>query len=292
MLERIDFSDIYKFIASIGLVLIIAAILLPIFLFQFNVVKNYQSIDLKIISETVRQSIQLQDKLIYWLINFWWLLSSLCLLSGSIIFGYGIRKWGKRQAVIDKLQDLDLQEKEKIIMPASQEEVNKKLNEDVDEIEDDNSKKPSILQSYNIFENKVVNSIRTNDPNIKINHNARVNNFIYDLIIIKRLSNQERLHEVCEIKYYQKEIFYSYVQHGISSFLLAVANYDKFVAADDSRINVRYYMIWVCTSQDQKKRLESYLDKALIYSNEKGVRLTIILKLDSELDSIKDELLK
>ncbi len=291
MLERIDFSDIYKFLSSIGLVLMIAAIFLPMFLFQLDIVKNYQNTDSKIISNTVKQSIQYQEKLICWLLTWWWVISGLCFIIGLIFFTHGIKKWSKRQAVLDKMQDLDLQEKEKIIIPASQEEVNKKLNEDVDEIEDDNSKKPSILQSYNLIENKVFNSIRTNDPNIKINHNARVNTFIYDLIIIKRVSYQEKLHKVCEIKYYQKEIFYSYVQHGISSFLLAVGNYEKYVAADDRRINVKYYMIWICTSQDQKKRLELYIDKALTYSNEKGVRLTIILKLDSELDSIKDELL-
>lgn len=293
MLEKIEFSDIYKFLSSVGLVLILAAVLLPIYLFQIDITKYCQNIDSKQISETVKHSILLHDNLTFSLLKCWPFISLLAFVFGALLFGYGIFRWNKRQIILDKMQDLDLQGKEKIIKEASQEEVNKKLNEDADEIEEieeDDGKRSLVLESYKAIESRVIDSIKTDDPNIRINHNARVNNFVYDLIIIKYLDNRRRLHKVCEIKYYQKEIFYSYVKHGISSFLLAVSNYEKLVA-DDPRIIAEYYMIWICTNSDQKIRLERYTRLAREYSAEKGVNLNIIIKLESELESIRNVLL-
>jgi hypothetical protein len=290
MLDKIDYSDIYKFLSSIGLVLIITAVLIPIFIFQFDVVKDYRGINLQIISDIAKQSIQYQEKLVFWLIKLWWILSSACLLSGLLIFGYGIKKWSSRQKVRDKIESLGVLEKEKMLNPASQNEVEKKRKEDADEIEEDGSNDPVILQSYKTIEDNVINSLTIKDQNIQIRSHLRLNNYIYDLVIIYKLLNQKRLHKVCEIKYYQKEIFYTYVLSGISSFLLSILNYNKYIAFGERRIKVEYYMIWICATQEQKGRLELYRDKAMVYSKERGIDLTIILKTDTELNSIKDEL--
>lgn len=119
-----------------------------------------------------------------------------------------------------------------------------------------------MLQSYEAIENQVFKAIVITDTNIKVNHNARAGKFVYDLVIVNRILEHERLHKVCEIKYYQKEIFYAYVQHGISSFLLAASNYERYISTDDRRVRIEYYMIWICTNQEQKKRLESYKVRA------------------------------
>lgn len=71
MLDKIEFSDIYKFLASIGIGLILAAFLLPIYLFQIDLLKNYRNIDIVRIAYTMKQSIQSQDTLSYLLMNNW-----------------------------------------------------------------------------------------------------------------------------------------------------------------------------------------------------------------------------
>lgn len=290
MLDKIDFSDIYKFLSSIGLVLIVAAILIPFFVFQIDLSKNH-NIEINTISNLVKQSIQYQDFAINIVLKLWWGFSAILLIIGVILFILGLTKWKKRQKVLDKIQDIDLYYKEQLIKEANSKEIINKAEEDADDICDANFNKRSFLQHYKFIELKVINAIKTNNSNIRIVPNAKLGNFVYDLIIIERVSNNERIHKICEIKYYQKEIFYSYLHRGVSSFLLSISNYQNYMVKDDRRIHLKFYMIWICNSIEQKERLVSYRKKAKEFSKNKGVNLEIIIKQDSEIESLKNELL-
>lgn len=289
MLDRIDFSDIYKFLSSIGLALIVAAILIPFFVFQIDLSKNH-ILDTNTIPEIVKDSIQYQDCAINLVLKFWWIFSIILLVAGGILFLIGITKWNKRQEILDKIQEMDLRNKERLIKEANSKEISNKAEEDAEEINESDFNKRAFLQHYKSIELKIINSIKTNNPNIRIAPNAKLGKFVYDLLIIERLSNNERIHKICEIKYYQKEILYSYLHRGISSFLLSISHYQNYLVKDDRRIRLKFYMIWICNSIEQKNRLVSYKDKAMKFSKSKGVNIEIIIKQDSEIESIINEL--
>jgi hypothetical protein len=292
MLDKVEFSDLYKFLASLGLGMMVVALCFPFFLFQIDITKNYQVVNST--SGFLKQFILQQEKIGCLLFDWWWVISIIIFFTGGFLFIDGIRKWGKRQSVIDKSQDLDLLEKEKI-KKASQSEVDKKLSEDVSEIEEaaeteDVDSRRIVFQTYKSIEKKVIDSLVTVDSTIKKQNNVKVNNFVYDLVIIKRLSDIQRLHKVCEIKYYQKIIHYSYLLQGVSSFLLAANNYERYVVADDPRINVEYYIIWIYANPNQKELLDKYKVKVISYAQEKGIDLRIIVKAESELGNLKEDL--
>lgn len=287
MIDKIEYSDLYKFLSSIGLVLIVASLSIPFFIFQIDILKHYRNLNLKVISEISRKSIQIQENSINLILNYWWILSGFLFLGGAIILFIGIKKWNKRQKVCDKTQDISLQEKEKLIQPASAKAINKKIEDEADLEGSAQSTIMAALKNYKSVESKVVDAVKTVSPSIKINPQARVGNFVYDLIIIERKSPVESIHKVCEIKYYQKEIFYSYIKHGVSSFLLAAENYQKIMVLGDNRIRIEYYLIWICINDEQIHRLGTYVNMAERYSIEKGIKLNIILKKESEINSIK-----
>ncbi len=293
MLDKVEFSDLYKFLASLGLGMIIIAICFPFFLFQVDIAKNYQVVNST--SSFLKQFISQQERVGYWLFDWWWIISAIAFCTGGVIFIYGVRKWSQRQSVLDKSQDLDLLEKEKI-KKATQSDVDKKLNEDVDEMEDVESvenldNRNTVFQTYQSIEKRVITSIPMDAPRIRKQDNVKVNNFVYDLVIIKRLSDSQRLHKVCEIKYYQKIIRYSYLIQGISSFLLAAANYERYVVADDRRIITQYYIIWIYADPSQRGLLDKYKTKVISYAQEKGIELNIIVRSEAELENIKNDLL-
>jgi hypothetical protein len=295
MWDKVEFSDLYKFLASLGLGMIIIALCFSFFLFQVDVVKGYQ-ID-KSTTDCLKHSVSQQEKIGYWLFDWWWIISTVIFCIGMALLIYGVIKWRERQRVLDKSQDLDLLEKEKI-KKATQIDVDKKLSEDVDEIEDNEDvglierigDRKVIYQAYQSIEKRVFSSLAIDDPKVRIQDNIKVNNFIYDLVIIKRLSDNQRLHKICEIKYYQKIIRYSYLFQGISSFLLAANNYERYVVAGDRRIIIEFYIIWIYSDSSQRVLLEKYRAKVIDYSRERGVEINIIVKHDSDIDSLKNDL--
>lgn len=293
MFDKIEFSDIYKFISSIGIVLIVAAVLIPLFIFQIDLVKNYKDVDVSQLTVELQETIEYQNKALNNVFKYWWIISGLLFIAGIAISVIGVLKWKTRQDVIDKLQDLDLLEKEKLIQEAPISDVAQKIEEDAEEINETNQDKELFKEKYKTLEKRVIESIDVNNQDIQIRHNAKVGSFVYDLIIIKRISLKESVHKVCEIKYYQKEIFYSYIQHGVSSFLLSISNYlNNLSPGPMGSISSSFYIIWICNSNSQLLQLHSYAEKAKQFSRNKGVNLNIIITLESNIEIIKDELLK
>jgi len=291
MLDKIDFTDIYKFIASIGLALVIAAFIIPVFVFQLDLTKNYRDIELTKLSSLIKESMDNQEKVINDIIKIWWFFSLISFLGGILLMVIGILNWKKRQNVIDRLQDIALLEKENNIKTAPASEIDNKVNEDADEIEETNQNRASFIQDYKSLEKRIFEALSIKDQNIKLTRNAKVGNYVYDLIIIQHISEGKRIHFVCEIKYYQKGIFYSYIQQGVSSFLLAISNYWNNFNDDRKRVQIEPVMIWICRNTDQKTQLLSYKDKVRKYAENRGIHLNIIIRLDTEINILINDLM-
>jgi hypothetical protein len=290
MFDKFEFSDIYKFISSIGITFVAFAFAIPIILFQIDVLKYYKTDNFNKFPETIHKSIEIQQSLVYYSLKFWWAISSVFLILGFSIFLYGICRWKKRQNVLDKIQDLDLESKENNIKIANKTEINTKIKEDAEEINSAGKDRLSFISSYKSIERKIFDATQIYKPNIKITRNAKVGKYIYDLIIIKRISAIKRIHKVCEIKYYQNSLLYSTIQHGIANFLLSISNYKNEISVDDRRIEFEFFMIWIC-KDSVFNILKAYSIKAKQFSKNKGINLKIIILHEKDIDNIYDKLL-
>jgi hypothetical protein len=131
-MDKLDFSDLYKFTVSIGVVLIFFAILLP-WLFLSNsfdsMVKANELIELTSTGQLLVDSRQATAA--------WYLQNSLGLsltigLSGAILMIFGLYRWYNRQDELDRMQQYQVEIAARQVMPLSPEVALKKAKEELD----------------------------------------------------------------------------------------------------------------------------------------------------------------
>lgn len=133
---KIDYSSFYKFVTSVGILLILAAAALPWFVFQLSipaVEPNTTSFDLVEIAKDERASQYL------WIVQATPWISAVLAISGLLVTIYGIVTWKKRQAKQDKDEDAKYEYNQEALRttPASDDDKEEKLDEEAREDEED-----------------------------------------------------------------------------------------------------------------------------------------------------------
>ena len=233
-MEKIDYSDINKFLVSIGLVLIGFSILVPYFFLKEDFSIYINQSELLKYDEEIRRIITQKQKLVF---NIQSKITciSICLFSiGLITMIIGLFRWFKRQSKIDEKFDKEISKLDLEIKSLTPEEKIEKINNEVDEIQiaeqlESNSNpnlskesKEILYQNYANTELAFYNKFKLfNSPNFEVFTEQKLGNRFYIDVILKSksLKFKDRL---IEIKYYKNPI-------PITSLLLTLTQLQTYV---------------------------------------------------------------
>jgi len=223
-MEKIEYSDINKFLVSVGITLIIIAFLLPwLYLREpFDLILTQDQIskltkDAQIII-AIRQGFILQT------ISYVQFATIGLFILGSISITVGLWRWFVKQKDLDKRELIITARHEYEYKQLTEEEVAKKAEDEFEALKQDTTNSqittqttivrdefiPNYLQLERSFFNKLVQFFQ-ND--FKIYSNRRIDKYEYDIILENR--QEKHLDYIFEIKYYPKQYSKTNLQEAV-----------------------------------------------------------------------------
>ncbi len=205
-MEKIDYGDINKFLASLGIVIIAMSIIVPYLylkedyglIIRMDDIGSLTEPSLNII-ETKQEAVLFIQKYIPWL-------SCILFFVGVIILTVGVCRWRKRQDKLDKKLDIEIGKAEFELKALTPKEVEAKAKSEVI-ITDGSTQYPA--HKYIQIENGIINRLKSySSDNFAVLPNQGVNSKYRSMIeidiLLKSLKSnlQDR---IIEIKYYKNQ---------------------------------------------------------------------------------------
>jgi hypothetical protein len=277
-MNRVEFSDINKFFASIGLILIGLALFLPWIINQNSDLLFLDKENLNTLSPESIQIITKQQNYLLFLSNsLSWLIPVLFLL-GFFLLCYGLWQWKKRQKVIDQIQDLDLKAKQH--QNLTLEDRKEIKEEELMEAKPEDIK--TEVDKYIAIENKIYKKLL---PYYRVNYetisNIRIGLYNYDIILKSRYI-KVRADLILEVKYYKTQLIYNRLFDATMQFFQAINHYENNLQRRAIPI-----LIFVYETDGEKEKISEYKEKLIAYSQEMGKKIRVKFFKESELDSVE-----
>lgn len=296
-MEKLKYDSLYKFIVSIGIVIMI----LP-FGFIFGILNKNDTVlvsqnEINQLTNTAKEIIYLEQDYKYLILSKPILFSTITMilfLIGSVIVIYGIIQWkDKVQKYEDKSRELSNKLLEKQIKSLTLEEKEEKIKEDIEEEKIEIKAKNSNvmihkqrIDKYMDIQETVYRSIRKQFNNYKIFEEVKLENQIYDCIALD--NSEYALHDyIFEIKYFSS---IKSIKGKIKSLESKILE-KEMLYYENSKRYARTVLIIVVDNFDDKDKLEN--KKLLDEINERNrylskIVVTGIKGIDDELRKIKN----
>lgn len=296
-MEKLKYDSLYKFIVSIGIVIVI----LP-FGFIFGILNKNDTVlvsqnEINQLTNTAKEIIYLEQDYKYLILSKPILFSTITMilfLIGSVIVIYGIIQWkDKVQKYEDKSRELSNKLLEKQIKSLTLEEKEEKIKEDIEEEKIEIKAKNSNvmihkqrIDKYMDIQETVYRSIRKQFNNYKIFEEVKLENQIYDCIALD--NSEYALHDyIFEIKYFSSIKSIKGKIKSLESKMLE----KEMLYYENSKRYARTVLIIVVDNFDDKDKLEN--KKLLDEINERNrylskIVVTGIKGIDDDLRKIKN----
>lgn len=237
-MEKFEFSDINKFLTSLGVILIILAVS-----FQFLLIYNMdilliKNTDIKNLTNDAIFTIRNHQNHLRWLSKYGKFISVSIGILGIISISIGIYRWIARQNISDAIQNLDLEEKK--ITSRTEVEKNERLKEEATKLLADHAEE--IFSNIEPFNPVVKVGIDEYVKNSKLaeeiiftkvaaaytanyipKKNVSVDGNEYDIILYSK-QNDKRSDIIVEIKFIDPLIFHR-VTESLRQFISAFSTY-------------------------------------------------------------------
>lgn len=225
-MNRVEYSDIYKFITSVGLLFIGISFLFPVLVIQFSNSLIQADVD-KWDDWNLEEARTLFIEILNGLILNIRIASIGIGVIGLGLFSYGIYNWRARQRVIDAIQNEDLKSRQlENLSPEAKEDIIKSeiIREEIpqEEIMDNSDFIDSYMQIENGVYKKLASTFR---GNYEVMQNIQLSRFTYD-IIMKSKYTHRRGDLIIEIKYYSNKLSLEKVRDDATAFIEAVKFYE------------------------------------------------------------------
>lgn len=200
-MEKLQYDSFYKFIVSLGIILIVSPTLAFYYLMSDEFTSIISTKKFNTLTETSQEIILKQSMLLKNLICIMPYILILFVFIGFTLIIYGSRKWHAIQLELDKQVTLDTQTKERHLKQMTPTEIiNKACNE---VLKENNETSPNefhgneSLLKFLAIENFAFNYIKSKLPKTyKIKQNVRVGKYEYDIIAISAHDNIDLLYEI------------------------------------------------------------------------------------------------
>jgi len=243
MVDKVEFSDLYKFSASIGLILIALSIATPwlinhdasFVLIKYSDMNNLTPSGRAIIVQQ-QTSLEFINKHIIFICSF-------LFFSGLSLLGWSIQKWKVRQEIIDLIQDEELRAKQfqnlsieekrnQIIQENNIEEREPKVISE-SQINDDESPEQRLKDSANEIisnildiENKLYNKISSDASSKYLSYqNVRADGVEFDIILESRYNKLK--HRIIEIQVFNSRLSKQNLIRSMNRTFMSKLSYEK-----------------------------------------------------------------
>ncbi|WP_339921033.1 hypothetical protein [uncultured Flavobacterium sp.] len=235
-MNKIEFTDINRFLTSLGTIFIGLAFLLPWFIIQNNSVVLIDEEKIKKLTPIAKEIIQNQQNTLLTVNNLFPIISSTLVLTGFLMLFLGLYRWNKRQLITDRIQDEELKSKEfqnlstemkrEIIADDIKLADDIELNDDENDLNIDENLNQDIDNYLNI-ENRIYLQLaefykREYSPS----QNIKIGNFNYD-VILKSKDISLRSDKIIEIKFYKNTISIENLKEAATQLTLSSKYYEK-----------------------------------------------------------------
>lgn len=231
-MDKIEFSDVYKFLASIGILLMGLSVLIPWFInhnASFLLIESKKLTELtataKTIIENQQNSLLTFNGIIVWI-------SPILFAMGLSLTAWSVFSWRKRQLVIDGIQDEELKSKQ--MQNISEVEKRNLVREDITDeilvnseipIEDFHAQEiqqetlDDQVDKYIDLENRIYNSIlKTHQNSFAAFQNIKIENVTFD-IVLRAKPNQVSTDRLIEIKYFKSNLNFDILSTTLSTLV-------------------------------------------------------------------------
>ena len=213
-MDKLQYDSFYKFIVSVGIVLIVA----PLFCLHYLVSGSYDIImtqeEANNLSEISSDFLSIKIKYVQKIFKYLPTTCILIIIIGVFFVFWGCLKWFQIQKTLDQITKLDLEEKELHIQSMSAKEIAEKvINEDIENHENPSSDsqitRSNLTASARIRKTFEIEDACYSYLKIKLNRkynvyqNAKVGNCDYDIIASSKYNNIDLLYE---IKYWNNPV--------------------------------------------------------------------------------------
>ena len=230
-MNKIEFSDVNRFLASLGLICIGLAFFLPWFVNQNNSLLIIEQDKIQKLTPAAQQIVTKQQNTLLTLNNVLPTVSIGLIVVGFILLIWGIIRWTKRQTVLDKIQDEELRAKE--IQNLSSQEKRDLLETEIEKTEEDLPVKTNEadrqleIDSYIQIENSIFLQLSQNfKTNYTPSQNVRIGSFEYDIILKSKALTQYK-DRIIEIKFFKNQLTYSNIKDAATKLILACNHYEE-----------------------------------------------------------------
>lgn len=272
MMDKIQYDSFYKFLVSIGVILIIA----PLFALNYIISGTYNIILSKTeynnLSNFSLNLINMKLNCLNTLYSIFPIACILLIIIGLICLLYGCKKWSNIQKNLDEITLLDIQEKKLNIEKMSTSEIiEKAIKEDAENQEDmqqstNSDSETEIKYTYNTAREKMLKALQIEDacykyikmklsPKYILHQNVKVENHEFDIIASSKYDNIDLLYE---IKYWRKPV-------PKSAIIKLLENVEKRGVSYENNLhrNFKFIIIIVSTKEGLiplRQQLEQYVE--------------------------------
>lgn len=293
-MQKIDYSDINKFLVSIGLVLIGLAILCPYLYFkesfgiyiEVDQIEKFQKPIQDLISNKQKTIINIQS-IVPWV--------SFCLLFlGTISCIAGLYRWFKRQAKLDEKFDKELRKLDLEIESMTPEEKENRTKQEVQEIEiqefleaenlKTNSQK---YQKYFQIERDVINNFKYRcSSNYKVLAQQKLANK-YEVDLLLKAKSVLIPDKIVEIKYFGTRILWNVIKQSIRQLDKTTTYYQNATGNEVIPILIIVYNSEV----NSKERMNGLKSKYLQFAENIPAPDRLLIKYipENEIDTLNPE---
>lgn len=285
-MNKVEFSDLYKFLTSMGLLFMA----LP-FVVLWSTINSMKEIDVDTLSSlppNVKEYISTKQS---FFIKYGDGILIGVFIVGILLFCFGIYSWNERQKKNDQKQDIELDELMKSMTSVPEEEKEQSIGREIvqEEIAESDIEetiqangnprvprppyrgeaKKEQVSKYRDIENQVISVVKSSAlRQMKIRENVRVGNVEFDLF----LKGKDKFIFV-EIKYYSKKIFYSFLSQGLDNFISNVRRFSLSSKIELSRFEL--VMVWVYSDRSQYEKIIDYSKRCEGEASFQGINLKI-----------------
>lgn len=271
-MNKIEFSDVNRFLASLGLISIGLAFFLPWFINQNNTLLIIEQKKILELTPTAQLIIAKQQDTLWTVNQLLPYVSIGLIVLGLVLLICGIVNWKKRQTVLDKIQDEELKSKE-ISNLSSQEKrdlieseiVKTEQEEDEPKISTPNSEneRQADIDNYIQIENSIFLQLSTNyKTNYIASQNVRIADSNFD-IILKSKDQTQYKDRIVEIKFFKKQLTYEQIKDAATKLIFACNQYE-------TNFKRRTYpvLIIIYTEPEYDETIKQFKKKIELYGNE------------------------
>lgn len=289
-MTKIEYSDFYKFLASLGVVLISLALLLPWLFLREPFDTSISQSDLTNLTSTAQAIVNTRQTTALWFLqNVTWVSVALS-IAGVVFLSVGVFLWAKKQRVVDEKEHLETEKLKREIENMTPSQIAEKVIRETEEDASVNVPSTPIshpMRDYFRIEEAIINKLTACFGQKNVLPNRRIRDKEYDIIL---LSDRTYLSDVIfEIKATAHRFDRSRILDATHRLSLGVEGYAETTGRKVTGI-VLLVMMGSKTSNDDSANKQQKMIEEIIRANR--IDLQILLITEDELMNLNCDELK